>query len=215
MGRGGERVECTEEHVAACFEALLGHFSGGSRPRDLPGGACALFVTWETRSHGAAQPRLRGCIGTLEPRWPLGKAVHEYALTSALRDRRFSPIREQELAHLECTVSLLTAFEDLQHWQDWQVGRHGLIIDFTCPQTSAARSATYLPEVASREGWSKMECVDSLIRKAGYHGPIKEELRVSLRMTRYQSSPRTMSYRDYVSRTSGRPAFMEANGLPN
>lgn len=33
-----------------------------------------------------------------------------------------------------------------------QVGKHGLIIDFTDPDYNIRRSATYLPEVAGHEG---------------------------------------------------------------
>ena len=33
-----------------------------------------------------------------------------------------------------------------------QVGKHGLIIDFTDPDYNIRRSATYLPEVAGDEG---------------------------------------------------------------
>jgi AMMECR1 domain-containing protein len=47
-------------------------------------------VTW-TRS---ADARLRGCIGSLEPR-AIVDGLPEYALTSALRDRRFPPVTLQ------------------------------------------------------------------------------------------------------------------------
>ena len=33
-----------------------------------------------------------------------------------------------------------------------QVGKHGIIIEFTDPDYSTRRSATYLPEVAANEG---------------------------------------------------------------
>jgi AMMECR1 domain-containing protein len=33
-----------------------------------------------------------------------------------------------------------------------QVGKHGLIIEFTDPDYNVRRSATYLPEVAAHEG---------------------------------------------------------------
>lgn len=34
----------------------------------------------------------------------------------------------------------------------WQVGKHGIIIEFTDPDYNTRRSATYLPEVAAHEG---------------------------------------------------------------
>ncbi|KAJ3221908.1 hypothetical protein HK099_002976 [Clydaea vesicula] len=43
---------------------------------------------------------------------PLRTGLEEYALTSALRDRRFFPIGIHELKNLSCGVSLLTNFEE-------------------------------------------------------------------------------------------------------
>lgn len=40
----------------------------------------ALFVTWNKVSASGGAPRLRGCIGTLEPR-RLHTALRDYALT--------------------------------------------------------------------------------------------------------------------------------------
>ncbi len=78
-----------------------------------------------------------------------------------------------------------------------QVGTHGLIIDFTDPSSGAARSATYLPEIAERERWTRRGTIESLIRKAGYGGVIGEALLRALRVTRYQSSPLTRRYEEF------------------
>ncbi|GKU91531.1 hypothetical protein SLEP1_g5395 [Rubroshorea leprosula] len=59
--------------------------------------------------------------------------------------------------------------------------------------------ATYLPEVAAHEGWTKVEAIESLMRKAGYDGAITEALRESVNLTRYQSTIFTMPYSDYIS----------------
>lgn len=40
-----------------------------------------------------------------------------------------------------------------------QVGKHGLIIEFTDPDYSTRRSATYLPEVAAHEGTLCIICL--------------------------------------------------------
>lgn len=48
-------------------------------------------------------------------------------------------------------------------------------------------------------GWTKKEAIDSLIRKSGYNGPITDELRMQLQLTRYQSTLFTMHYSEYVS----------------
>ena len=91
-------------------------------------------MTWNKRSSSSSSSShsLRGCIGTLEPR-RVHAALHDYALTAALRDSRFSPIERRELPRLSVAVSLLRAFEPAEHDADWDVGRHGLIAEFRDP----------------------------------------------------------------------------------
>ena len=62
------------------------------------------------------------------------RGLRDYALTSALRDRRFEPIQASELPSLQCTVSLLSHFEPARNHLDWEVGKHGLVIEFEDPQ---------------------------------------------------------------------------------
>ncbi|KDO44429.1 hypothetical protein CISIN_1g0281851mg, partial [Citrus sinensis] len=81
-------------------------------------GFSPLFVTWKKVVNGG-EPRLRGCIGTLEARC-LINGFKDYALTSALKDRRFPPIQARELPSLECTVSILTDFETANNYLDWE-----------------------------------------------------------------------------------------------
>ncbi|KAE8037765.1 hypothetical protein FH972_010328 [Carpinus fangiana] len=80
------------------------------------------------------------------------RGVRVCAVLGALRDRRFPPIQAKELPYLECTVSILTDYETANHYLDWEVGKHGIIIEFTDPDNNTRRSATYLPEVAAHEG---------------------------------------------------------------
>ncbi|XP_022860454.1 uncharacterized protein At2g38710-like isoform X3 [Olea europaea var. sylvestris] len=117
----------------------------------------------------------------------------------ALRDRRFPPIQAKELPYLQCTVSILTNYETARDYLDWEVGKHGMIIEFTDPDHNARRSATYLPEVAAHEGWTKIEAIDSLIRKAGCNSTITESLRKRIRLTRYESTLFTMHFSEYVA----------------
>merc|ERR1711871_1447678 len=86
-------------------------------------------------------------------------------------------------------------------WDDWEVGRHGLIAEFQCPNTGQGHYATYLPEIAEREGWSKEETIDSLARKSGYRGALTPALRADMRVTRYQSLFK-QSYADYLAAES-------------
>ncbi|KAJ7970592.1 AMMECR1 family [Quillaja saponaria] len=191
-------VSANREMVVYCFDTLVAHYnSEEAPPAAFDDGLHPLFVTWKKIVNGG-DPRLRGCIGTLEAR-NLISGFKDYALTSALRDRRFSPIQAKELPLLECTVSVLTDYETANHYLDWEVGKHGVIIEFTDPDYNTRRSATYLPDVAANEGWTKIEAIDSLMRKAGYNGVITEALRKRIQMTRYQSTLFTMHYSDYVS----------------
>lgn len=51
---------------------------------------------------------------------------------------------------------------------DWTLGQHGLRISFTLQ--GRRYGATYLPDVAKEQGWTKEEAVVSLMRKAGWNG---------------------------------------------
>ena len=73
--------------------------------------------------------RRPGCLSPL----PI-TSLKDYALTSALKDRRFSPIDARELPLLHCAVSLLTEFETAGGPHDWEIGTHGVLIGFTDPQ---------------------------------------------------------------------------------
>ncbi|GAA0140074.1 hypothetical protein LIER_01495 [Lithospermum erythrorhizon] len=191
-------VSANKEMAIYCFDNLVAHYGGEQPPPPaFEDGNHPLFVTWKKAVNGA-EPRLRGCIGTLQPH-ALISGFKDYSLTSALRDHRFPPIEAKELPFLECTVSVLTNYENALHCLDWEVGKHGIIIKFTDPDYNTRRNATYLPEVAAHEGWTTIEAIHSLIRKAGYNGAITDSLRKSIQLTRYQSTLFTMTYDDYVS----------------
>lgn len=48
---------------------------------------------------------------------------------------------------------------------EWEIGLHGIIINFSDPYNGARLNATYLPEVAQEQGWTKLEALQSLVRK--------------------------------------------------
>lgn len=133
-----------------------------------------------------------GCIGSLAPR-SLAE-LPKYALKSAFHDSRFEPLRPDELPDLEVGVSLLVNYEEADHVLDWVVGTHGIIINFEL--NGEDYSATYLPEVASEQGWTQEQAVDSLIRKAGCK-KLSRALWSSIKCTRYQSSKAKLSYKEW------------------
>ena len=109
---------------------------------------------------------LRGCIGSLEPRRPLGADVRENAAAAAFRDPRFAPLDRAEFDSISIEVSLLSATErlDVQDEEDLlarvRPGVDGLVLAF------GGQRATFLPQV-----WEAVpaprEFLVALKRKAG------------------------------------------------
>ena len=90
------------------------------------------------------------------------------------------------------TISLLVKYEDCSAL-DWLVGTHGILIDYR------GFSATFLPEVASEQGWDQMETLCNLLRKGGYRGKVDADVVSQVKCTRYQSSKVTKDFAEYVS----------------
>lgn len=153
-----------------------------------------MFITWNIHTrHGTKN--LRGCIGTFEAQ-PLDSGLRSYALTSAFEDTRFAPISASELPHLDCGVTLLTDFEAAPSPLAWQIGKHGLRISFS--ERGKRYSATYLPDVAKEQGWSKNETMVSLMRKAGWNGRRDHWMDVSdLRVVRYQGLKVQLGFQEW------------------
>ena len=63
--------------------------------------------------------------------------------------------------------------------------------------SSGYKTATYLPEIAREQGWTKVQTIDSLLRKGGYRDLITEEYRRTVRVVRYQSEKCVLTYDDY------------------
>ncbi|CAK7568237.1 MAG: hypothetical protein SEPTF4163_006222 [Sporothrix epigloea] len=167
--------------------------------------ASPLFVTWNTVENGVQDETddedtehiLRGCIGTFES-IPLEQGLATYALTAALEDTRFRPISGRELPDLEVAVTLLTDFEPAHDGaEDWELGKHGLRISFS--HNGYQYGATYLPDVAVEQGWTKEQTVLNLMRKAGWTGRRDTWRKVNLRIVRYQGRKKSLSYRKYMA----------------
>lgn len=117
-----------------------------------PAGA---FVT--LKRHGD----LRGCIGSIEPREPLYRAVLENGDNAARHDPRFRPVQASELKDLDVEVSVLTPPRPIAGWEEFRVGEQGIIL------SKGGRRAVFLPEVAVEQGWTREETLTHLARKAG------------------------------------------------
>mmetsp|Transcript_32089 Transcript_32089/g.75025 ORF Transcript_32089/g.75025 Transcript_32089/m.75025 type:complete len:245 (-) Transcript_32089:97-831(-) len=184
-----------EEACRFCFDVLMSHFRRTACPKPgFPNGEYPLFVTWQKFDQQGGSS-LRGCIGNLTP-IDIHDGVKKYASVSAFNDKRFSPVAEREVGVLECSVTLLFNFQEASHYLDWQVGVHGIIIEFELDRQSL--SATYLPSVCSEQGWSQDECIKSLVRKAGYNGAVSQNLLKSIRLTRYEGRKATVPFDKYA-----------------
>ena len=64
---------------------------------------------------------------------------------------------------------------------DWVLGTHGIRISFI--HHGRRYGATYLPDVAVEQGWTKEETVESLMRKAGWDGGAGNGARRLLRVS--------------------------------
>ena len=100
----------------------------------------AVFVTIEKEGD------LRGCIGGLVQLAPIHESVRQFALAAALRDNRFAPVVEAELAHLTYSVSILTFPSRLQaspesYAEVLETRRPGAILEIN------GRQSTFLPSV--------------------------------------------------------------------
>ncbi|XP_076234112.1 AMMECR1-like protein isoform X2 [Calliopsis andreniformis] len=157
-----------------CFDVLYCqlHQLDPPKPPNFSDEAFPLFVTWTT----GKDMRLRGCIGTFNA-MQLHTGLREYATTS---------------------VSILRHFEDGVDYLDWEVGVHGIRIEFH-NEKGNKRTATYLPDVATEQGWDQIQTIDSLLHKGGYKGLVTPDIRRSVKLTRYQSEKVTVSYQEYMT----------------
>jgi AmmeMemoRadiSam system protein A len=114
-----------------------------------------VFVTLKKRGN------LRGCIGRMVPDRPLAELVGAMALESAFEDTRFNPVTLRELPDLEVEISVLTPMQRVAGAGDIVVGRDGVLLQ------KGGRSAVFLPQVATEQGWTRDEMLDHLSMKAG------------------------------------------------
>ena len=112
-----------------------------------------------------------------------------------MKDDRFRPISLKEIKGLHVGISLLTDFEHVDDPLNWEVGKHGVEIDFE--HKNKQYSATFLPEVAEEQGWTQRETLKYLIEKSGYNGRLDYVLE-KIKTKRYQSAKVFLSYDEYV-----------------
>lgn len=108
---------------------------------------------------------LNGCIGTIEPDDPLGRAVGRYARSAAFADPRLPPLQPADVPSLTIEVSVLSPLAPIPATSRQEVldrvrpGVDGLVL------AAGSRQAVFLPAV-----WDKLpdaaDFLDHLQRKA-------------------------------------------------
>jgi AmmeMemoRadiSam system protein A len=124
------------------FDAMLTHGSGA-------------FVTL------TEQGQLRGCIGHMDEDLPLCQTVGYCALQAALNDPRFPPVGLKEWPRVSIEISVLTPLKPVGGYGDILIGRDGVVIE------KDGRSAVFLPQVATEQGWDRDQMLEHLCTKAG------------------------------------------------
>jgi AmmeMemoRadiSam system protein B/AmmeMemoRadiSam system protein A len=114
-----------------------------------------VFVTLKKKGE------LRGCIGRIIGDEPLCKLVGAMALQAAFNDSRFQPLGADELSDTNIEISVLTPMKKVAGAADIVVGRDGVLL------SKEGRSAVFLPQVATEQGWNREELLDNLCLKAG------------------------------------------------
>ncbi|MCS7254241.1 MAG: AmmeMemoRadiSam system protein B [Armatimonadota bacterium] len=104
---------------------------------------------------------LRGCIGIIEPIKPLWENAIDAAISAALHDRRFTPVKFDELDKLDVEVTVLGRLEEIVSLREIELGRHGLVV------IDGEHSGLLLPQVAAEFKWNRVQFVEATCEKAG------------------------------------------------
>ena len=146
-----------------CHHSIEYYFATGKKdsiiPKELSDNLkanCGAFVSVYV------DEELRGCIGNMITEKPLYQLVQELAISSALFDSRFEPVQKEEEGKIKYEISVLTPLVKIKNIEEFVPGKHGIYIkkDF--------RSGTYLPQVAKKTGWNRMEMIENCSKdKAG------------------------------------------------
>jgi len=103
---------------------------------------CGAFVTLHIKGH------LRGCIGCMTGEMPLYKMVQEMAVSSAMHDYRFEPVRSSELDLIDIEISVLSPLQKIEDASEIVLGKHGILIE------KGRNHGVFLPQVATETGWT-------------------------------------------------------------
>lgn len=104
---------------------------------------------------------LRGCIGMIEGRGPLHETIRTMAVQAAFADPRFCALDGSELEQIALEISVLTPLVRIKDTSEIEIGKHGLYI------RKGYYSGLLLPQVATEQGWDRMQFLEWTCKKAG------------------------------------------------
>ncbi len=109
---------------------------------------------------------LRGCIGRPYPVLPLKDAIIDSAISAALNDPRFPPVKPEEIKHIIIEVTILTPPKRINAKpkdlpKKIVIGRDGLIV------VKGMYQGLLLPQVAVEHGFDATEFLCQTCMKAG------------------------------------------------
>ncbi|MEM7825118.1 MAG: AmmeMemoRadiSam system protein A [Candidatus Aenigmatarchaeota archaeon] len=115
--------------------------------------------------HTYPEHQLRGCIGYVEPVYPLYETVQRAVIDAAFHDYRFPPLKPEELNKVIFEVSVLSLPELItgnpkERIEKIENGKDGLILNYK------SNSGLFLPQVWEQLP-DKTEFLEALCHKAG------------------------------------------------
>ncbi|MDD2340954.1 MAG: TIGR00296 family protein [Methanosarcina sp.] len=109
---------------------------------------------------------LRGCIGHPYPDSTLKEAILDSAISAAVRDPRFPPVKKEELERIVVEVTILTQPEKInappkELPDKIEIGKHGLIVK------QGYYQGLLLPQVAPENNMDSIDFLSHTCMKAG------------------------------------------------
>ena len=117
------------------------------------------------------QGSLRGCIGTMTPKYKnLAEEVIQNALRSASEDPRFDPIQKKELPSLTFSVDVLQPLEKIENIKDHNIKQFGLVVrgkgkqGVLLPDLDIIKSADQQLKICLKKGGFKLNDTYEIFR---------------------------------------------------
>jgi hypothetical protein len=111
---------------------------------------------------------LRGCIGNIDPVYPLAEAVQRNAISAAFHDPRFPPMSQNELQQTSIEISVLSVPVEVEYENPRDLiekvtpHKDGVIFQF------GSHTATFLPQV-----WGELPSHEEFFRHLSFKADLE------------------------------------------